>query len=334
MRWTRHIFQFAVSTALIAFAPLPGLAQSCQTGGDMDDALKTTISSAAQRYFDMAAKGDTAALRQNSVPSLAASFAGVESAVNGRQAELAGAQAAVKSVFELETEAATSPGQAEFFCGVFGKNGQTQNSAIFNLNVPAGKYAVVIMDAASPKGRTSFSPVLELQGADWKLGGLYIKASEVAGHDSAWFIAQARAYKSKGQTHNAWFYYLEGRGLLSPLPFMSTQATDKLYDEFQNSRPADLPADGKPANLTAGTANYKLTELFPDAVGNDLDLIVKYQSPDASNSNQAYQSNVAVIKALVTKYPELRDAFAAVVARAVDPSNRDYGTLLAMKDIK
>ena len=74
--------------------------------------------------------------------------------------------------------------------------------------------------------------------------------------------------------------------------------------------------------------------MFPEVVGNDLDLIVKYQAADISNTNQAYQSNVAVIKALVTKYPEVRDAFAGVVARAVDPSGRDYGTLLAMKDIK
>jgi hypothetical protein len=41
-----------------------------------------------------------------------------------------------------------------------------------------------------------------------------------------------------------------------------------------------------------------------------------------------------VIKALVAKYPEVRDAFAAVVARAVDPSGRDFGTLLAMKEVK
>jgi hypothetical protein len=34
------------------------------------------------------------------------------------------------------------------------------------------------------------------------------------------------------------------------------------------------------------------------------------------------------------KYPEVREAFAAVVARAVDPNGHDYGTLLAMKDIK
>jgi hypothetical protein len=74
--------------------------------------------------------------------------------------------------------------------------------------------------------------------------------------------------------------------------------------------------------------------LFRSAVGNDLVLVVKYQAADISNTNQAYQHNLAVIKALVAKCPELRDAFAAVEARAVDPTGRDFGALLAMKDIK
>jgi hypothetical protein len=69
-------------------------------------------------------------------------------------------------------------------------------------------------------------------------------------------------------------------------------------------------------------------------VGDDVDLIVKYQAADISNTAQTYQNNVAVIKALVAKYPELRDGFAAVVARAVEPSGHDYGTLMAMKEIK
>ncbi|MGA9075024.1 MAG: hypothetical protein WB368_12990, partial [Candidatus Sulfotelmatobacter sp.] len=153
-------------------------------------------------------------------------------------------------------------------------------------------------------------------------------------HNSDWFLTQAREFKTKGQTHNAWFYYLEARSLISPLPFMSTATTDKLYDESQKAQSADLPADGKTVDLSAGTSTYKLVDLFPEVVGNELDLIVKYQAADVSNTNQAYQNNIAVMKALVAKYPELREAFAAVVARAVDPSGRDYGTLLAMKDIK
>ena len=310
-------------------------AQNCQTSGDLDDATRSAITAAGQRYFDMAVKGDTATLRQNAIASLAADFSVAETAVKDHEQDLAGAQATVKSIFLLEAEGAAPLPHAEFYCGVFGKNGQTSGSAVFSLdNLPPGKYAVVNLDAASPQARTNLSLILQQLGTDWKLAGLYLKSAQVAGHDSDWFVARAREFKTKGQLHNAWLFYLEARSLMSPLPFMSTLATDKLYDESQALEPADLPANGKTADLVAGTTTYKLTALFPAAVGSDLDLIVRYEATDVSNTIQANQSNLAVINAVVAKYPEIRDAFAAVVARAVDPSGRDFGTLLAMKDIK
>lgn len=310
-------------------------AQMCQTSADMDAAVRTAITNAGQRYFDLAAKNETSAMKQSAIPTLAADFGGIENLVKERQPDLAGGQATLRNAFLLDNEQGVPNTRAEFYCGVFGKNGQTANSAAFYLdNLPPAKYAVVLMDATSPKGRTMFSEVLQQMGTDWKLGGLYIKSAQIAGHDSDWFLNQARQYKAKGQTHNAWFFYQEARSLISPLPFMSTLATDKLYDESQSLQPADLPAGGKTVDLAAGGSTFKLTSVFPEVVGNDLDLIVRYQSANVSNTNLAYQDNLNVIKALVTKYPEVRDAFAAVVARAVDVSGRDYGTLLAMKDVK
>ena len=326
---------YCMAIFLLAFLPLNAGAQTCQTANDMDPALRTAITNAGQRYFDMAVKGDTVSLRQSAIPSLASDFAGIQNTIKDHQPELAGAQPNVKSSFLLNAEDATPNQRAEFWCGVFNKNGQTANRSAFYLdNLPPGKYAVVLIDANSAKGRTMFSEVLQLTGNDWKLGGLYIKSAQVAGHDSDWFVAQARQFKAKGQMHNAWFYYLEARSLISPLPFMSTLATDKLYDESQPLQPSDLPASGKTASLASPGSTYKLTAVFPEVVGNDLDLIVRYESANVSNTNVAYQDNVNVMKALVTRFPEVRDAFAAVVARAVDTSGRDYGTLLAMKDIK
>ena len=310
-------------------------AESCQTSDDMDAATRNAITAAGQRYFGLLAKGDTASLKQSAIPSLASDFAGIENTVKAHQGELTGAQATPRPVFELEADGPTPKPHSEFYCGVFGKSGQTANSAIFYLdNLPPAKYAVVILDTTSSGGKTSSSMILQLMGTDWKLGGLYLKSTQVSGHDSGWFITQARAYKAKGQAHNAWFYYMEARSLISPLPFMSTLVSDKLYDESQTLQPADMPAGDKTADLSSGGATYKVVAVFPETVGTDLDLIVKYQAADVSNTNTAYQGNVAVMKAMVTKYPELKDAFAGVVARAVDPSGRDYGTMLAMKDIK
>lgn len=331
----RHNTSLLFLGIFLIFVTSAGSAQTCQASADMDASARTTITNTGQRYFDMAAKNDTASLKQNAIPTLSSDFGGIENLIKERQSDLAGGQAIIKNAFLLDNEQGTPNTRAEFYCGVFGKNGQTANSAAFYLdNLPPAKYAVVLLDVTTPKGRIMFSEVLQQIGTDWKLGGLYIKSAQIAGHDSDWFLNQARHYKTKGQTHNAWFYYQEARGLISPVPFMSTLATDKLYDESQGLQPADLPAGGKTIDLAVGGSTFKLSSVFPEAVGNDLDLIVRYQSANVSNTNLAYQDNLNVIKALVTKYPEVRDAFAAVVARAVDVSGRDYGTLLAMKDVK
>jgi hypothetical protein len=330
--------RFLAAAALVVscLVMLPAArAEDCQTAGDMDQATRAALTGAGQRYFDMIAKGDTASLKQNSIPSVASDFSGIEATIKENQPKLAGTQATPRPPFLLDAPGTAPIAHAEFFCGVFGKSGQTSNSAAFYLNnLPPGKYGVVLLDAPSAKPPVTISFILQQIGNDWKLGGLYAKSLQFAGHDSAWFSARAREYKAKGQDHNAWFYFLEARELISPLPFMSTATTDKLYDESKGMQPADVPADGKTASVSAGATTYQLTALFPEAVGDDLDLIVKYSTPDVSNTNASYANNVAVMKALVAKYPEVRDAFAAVVARGVDPSGRDYGTMLPMKDIK
>jgi hypothetical protein len=43
---------------------------------------------------------------------------------------------------------------------------------------------------------------------------------------------------------------------------------------------------------------------------------------------------MAVIKAIVAKYPELRESFNSVIARAVDSSGHEYGSMLPVKEIK
>ena len=331
LRW----FTSCVGLALWLFLVGRAEGETCFTANDMDQATRSALTTSGQRYYDLVARGDSATLRQSAIPAVASDFSGFEATVKDNQPAFVGAKGVPRPPFLLDAQGAAPLPHAEFFCGVFGSRGQTADSAVFYLNnLPPGKYGIVIFDVPSSKGAHTVSFILQQQGNDWKLGDLYIKSSQIAGHDLNWFITHARDLKAKGQVHNAWFYYLDARNLISPLDFMSTQATDRLYDESQSGQPADVPSEGKTVALAAAGATYNLISIFPEAVGNDLDLIVKYRAANIANTGQTYQTNLAVIKALVTKYPEVRDAFAAVVARAVDPSGRDYGTLLAMKDIK
>jgi hypothetical protein len=308
-------------------------AQTCLTSSDMDDPTRSALVNTAKRYFEMAARGDSAALRQNSIAGVAADFSGIEAAVKDNQSSFSGAQANPRAPFLLKAEGKVPLEHAEFLCGVFGATGQTANSAEFLIpNLPPGDYGIATLDVSTTKGPYAVTFVLQQQGSDWKVGGFYVDAP-VKGHDGQWFAEQARVFKAKGQSHDAWFYYLEARQLLVPVPFMDTQVTDKLDDEFQNAKPTDLPG-ANTVDLAAAGKTYKLTALFPLTVGQDFDLVVKYQSADVSNTAQTFQDNTAVMKALVGKYPEFRDAFDGIVARAVEPSGKDYGSLLPMKEIK
>ena len=311
-----------------------GFAQICSTSSEMSESSRSALENAAKRYFDMAARGDSASLKQNTIPSLASQFSGIEAAVKDNQSSLSGASATPRPPFLLKEDEKPSEARGEFLCGVFGPSGQTANSTEFIIpNLSAGNYGIVILDVNGANGPRTVAFVLEQQASDWKMGGFYVKNPQVKGHDGHWFADQARAFKAKGQNRNAWFYYLEARELLVPVPFMSTQLTDQLYDESEALKPADLPVDGHEIDLAAGAKSYRLTTMFPLPVGQDLELVVKYQSKDVSDNAKTFQENMVVMRALVSKFPEFRQAFDGLVARAVEPSGKDYGSLLAIKDL-
>lgn len=302
-------------------------AETCQPRSEMDPGTQSALENAARQYFQLAQQGNTAALQQNAL----ATFAGLTDIVNNSKAAFAGT-VQIRISYLLETSATStsgSSGRSEFFCGVY----NSPERVVFAFpKLAPGRYAIVIQDASGSTPYT-VSWIFEQSGTQWKIADLIVRPQTIGGHNGTWFVNQARAYKAKGQLHNAWFYYLTADQLLRPFPALSTPPLDRLYDEARQSMPGDLPYKGA-VDLVANGATYKITQLFVAPVGDALDLVVKYQVPDISDTTKTFQNNTVVIKALVAKYPEYREAFAGVVARAVDPSGRDYGTLLAMNQVK
>jgi hypothetical protein len=308
-------------------------AESCLTVTDMDAASRSALEHTALQFGDDVIRGDAAALRQNAIAAVASNFAGAEALVNDSKQALAGAQASVRATYLLDaTGGPPVLEHAEFLCGVWG----TPQFVSFSLNgLPAAKYGLVIVDAKTSRGPYLLSFILEQEGTSWKLAGLPPpKPGQALGHDAPWYLTKAREFKSKGQTHNAWFYYQQARALVTPVNFISFTPLIKLDKEAQSAMPTDLPTNG-PVNLTAANGKtYKITEIFPVVVENGMDLVVKYSLPDISNSAATFQENTNVIKTIATKYPEYRETFVGIVARAVAPNGQDYGTLLNMSDIK
>ncbi len=322
---------WAWGTMLLLLTATSSMAfETCSTAAEMEANTRAALERAASQYTQMAASGDVSSLRQNSIASLATNFGGVENAISQNKSNFSGAQPSTRASYLLEAPGNAPLERAEFFCGVFNS---PERVAFAIPNLPPGHYGLVIEDLQGSQAPSVLTLILQQEQGRWKLAGFYPRATQIGGHDGKWFVEKARAYRAKGENHNAWFYYVLAWNVQAPVDFMSTTQLDKLADEMQQVRPSDLPGSS-PMTLTAGSQTYRVTQLFPTAVGNDLDLVVKYEAADISNSGQTFQNNMALIKALVTRYPEYREAFAAVVARAVDPRGQDYGSLQAMKEIK
>jgi hypothetical protein len=317
---------------LLGLALPRAVGQTCASAAEIDATTRSSLERTARQFFDYASKGDVFDLKQSAIPSLAASFGNIEGLVVDQRSIYAGAQATVRASYQLEVSGTAPLARAEFMCGVWATPGW---ATVAITNMPPGRYGLVIQDVSSAKGKYALTMVLKQEGAAWKLAGYYSKPEEIGGHDGQWFLTKAREYKAKGASHNAWFYYLTAWDVTAPVDFMATRALDKISDEMQSARPADLPSGDHPLTLAAGSGrSYQVIYMSALPVGTDLDLLVKYRVADVSDSQRAFDDNMAVIRAIVSRYPEFRDAFAGVVARATEASGRDYGTLLAMKDVK
>jgi hypothetical protein len=306
----------------------PLLAETCSAGSEMDAVTKSSIDSAAHQMFQQMQQGDVFSLKQNSIPALSSNFGSIEQTIVSNKPRYATANLMIKNEYLLDAPGTAPVARAEFLCGVWG---QPDFTTFVIPNLPPGKYAIVVGDLSGQTPST-LSLILQQQGAAWKLAGYYPQPPPVAGHDGNWFLQQARTYKSQGQAHNAWFYYLMAWDRVAPLPFMYSKSLEAIRQEISQAQPADVPSANKPAEFTADAKTYKITTLAPFADKDDLDLVLKYDAPDISNTMQVDKDNKALVNAFLAKYPEYKSAFNAIVARAVAPNGQDFGTLVSLKE--
>lgn len=311
-------------------ASLPAWPQTCQTRDEIPDQAKSALENAAQRIFEQANHGDADTMRSNSIPALQSNFADIAGAVNDNKPALQGSNTQVRTSFLLDTGATPSP-DGHFYCGVFGAGGMNSGGAEFYLpGLSAGKYGIVIQDVTGPKGPYALTTVFQdLSG--WKMAGFQFRPESSRGHDGIWYLQQARDYKSKGQNHNAWFYYVTSWDLMAPVKYMNTRLLARIIDESGGVQPKDLPSGGSGVSYSANGKTYNITDVSVLRTDNSFDLSIKYSVPSTADFAATAADARNLANAYVSQYPELKDAFNNVWAHAIDPNGGDVPGVVPIK---
>ena len=325
----RYSVKLFAALLVMTGASVSGWSQTCQGRDEIPAPTRTAIETAAQQAYDQASRGDVNTLKAGSVPQLQSSFDGIAAAVNDHKDAFGGAKNQLRTTFLLDSGPTPNP-DGTFYCGVYGARGVSSGGAQFAFPGATGKYAVVIQDFVGKKGPFALTTIFQDMNG-WKLAGLQVRPGSAAGHDGFWYLKQARDYKSKGQVHNAWFYYITSWELLAPLPSMNTTLLGKILDESSGVQPRDIPADGKPVAYTANGKTYTITDMSTFKSDTTFDLAVKYSVPSAADQNATQADARSLANALVAQYPELKNGFGSIWVHAIDGSGADVVGLVRLK---
>jgi hypothetical protein len=273
----------------------------------MTEAERTALVQAARQIAVDVQGGRSADLKAATVPEVAANFTSIEQSAAALAPLITGATITVDAIYGLDaSDAKPSDEQQQFFCDA----GDNSSHVTFGIqHLPPGQFAFALVHATGVAKPQQIALLLQSQkaGGPWLLAGFFPKPLSVAGHDGLWYWRQARIYAAKKQMWNAWLYYSTAISLLQPAGFFSSTNLEKLVEEQQAIRPADLPGT-TPLTVNADGTGYKITSLRTDDALGGLDVVAHYSST-SSDPVAGRAHTIAVMRGLLALHPELREGF-------------------------
>jgi hypothetical protein len=293
-------------TILAVAVPAAGV--NCTTQAQMTAAQRNVLRLAAMALASNIQTGNTAAVRAQTIATVAAQFDGIANSIGTVSPAIDHAMLTVDELYLLNATDLKSAGEADFFCGL---PGSSLTVSIGIPDLPAGVYAFAVVHATGVKNPQTVALVMQNEpaaSATWKLAGLITRPMTMGGHDGVWFWQQAREYAAKKDSWDAYFYYETAEFLLDPTDFLTSPNLQKLEREAEKVRPEGLPG-AAPMTLNGEGQTFKVTNLHTGELSDQLDLVVTYDAAAQQDPVAARAQVTIVMRALLAAHPELKSAF-------------------------
>ena len=311
----------------------PAGAVTCVTASEMNAAERDKLTQVARTFGGEIQAGNAAAVRQATIAPVAAQFDPIAASIQSIAPQIQNAALTISELYLLKaSDLKSTQDETQFFCSVAG------SALIVTLTIsqlPPGDYALLLLRATGVDHPQQLSLLVQNDpagGSEWKLAGFFPRPMTAGGHDGVWYWKQARDYAQKNQPWNAYFYYETAAFLLTPVDFLSSPNLEKLQKEAQTVRPPEMPGSN-PMTLKAGSQNFEITSMRTDSSLGGLDLVINYNTKDASDPVATHAQIVELMKAMLTQYPQLRQAFHGLWVYAHAPNQNPYAIELPMNQI-
>ncbi|HEY0784910.1 MAG TPA: hypothetical protein VGD62_03505 [Acidobacteriaceae bacterium] len=312
---------------------------SCTTQSQMTSAERAELGGSVSEMAAYAASGNTAALRSETLPSIAPQFEGIASTEGGLAPVLRGATLSIENLYLLHAEDLKSnEDEAQFFCSVPG------SSLLVTVTIPqlpAGTYALAIVHGNGVAKPQQMGIILARgakagAAAPWQLAGFYARPLTIAGHDGVWYWTRARELGKAQQRWSAYFYYQSAAFLLTPVDLFSSPNLSKLERESAAVMPQGLPGRGtQTMPVVAGDQSFAVTSLSTDGALGGLDLVLHYNA-NAGNVDPVFARTQALLlmHAFLEEHAEVRANFHGLWVYAESAGHQPFAVELPMDQIQ
>lgn len=326
--------KFILLAALAAYAACTpsAMAVSCTVSAAMGAPEREQLQTAAMRIGTAVAQGELATVRSDAGPSLAADFSGITSVINDLAPLLKGASVTVEAVYALHAADLAAGGDAQFFCS---RSDSPLLVTITLGQIPAGEYALAVVHATGVSNPQQMALVLQGGSAPrWQLAGFSARPLTFGGHSELWFWKQARAAKSSGAPVSAFLDYQAAFNLARPADLYTSNNLDKLNSELTEVRPQELSdSSGLTLPISGGTPS-SVTGLRLDTGLGAMDVRVDATVPTLGDAVASRSTTLALMTALLAKYPELRNGFHGLWVFATAANGQTYSLEQPMAAIR
>jgi len=307
-------------------------ATSCTTQGELQPQDRNALTAIGGRLAMAVAAQDYGTLQAALLPAEAGDWTGIHDSVELGGPLVKGGQMQLENLYLLDASTLAAPADTQFFCS----NASGSLTVTMNMrSLPAGKYAVVLADAAGAPlgGQLGLVLAWDTTGstAAWKLAGLTVRQGIFDGHDGVWYWTRARELAKGDQPWSAFFSYEAARYLLVPVDFLSSPNLEKLGQEQAQIKGS--PQEAFPYSLQDGDRTWKIDAVRIDASLRQPDLAVVYESTGVTDPAAVRTEASAVLSALLKAQPGLRQNFHGLWAVAMKDGKRNPVIELPMGQI-